>query len=144
MSTYTNSGGWAESTLNTWLNTRFYNGMPIDFQQLVAQVKVSSSIGDQSTEISSSDCYIYIPALYELSPSTMDEPYINEDSTIDFITSSSDRIRYDYTGTAVSYWTRSPNKSSSNYWHYITETGSANAYGQAANEMAIIIEFSLK
>lgn len=146
-STYSNEGGWATSTLNTWLNNRFYNGLPLQIKQLVKQVKVQSSIGNQSNELSTSNCYIYIPALIELNPSTTEEPYINEDSTIEYIVNNSDRIRKDHTGTAVEYWTRSPNVGYTSYFYYIQgvngTSGSVNGFGQPPSEYGVVFEFSI-
>ena len=139
---YSNENGWAGSDLNTWLNARFYNGLPIQIKQLVKQVKVYSSIGSQSSETSSSDCYIYIPALIEVYP-TSDEPYINEDTSIDYMVNNSDRIRKDYTGTAVEYWTRSPNKGYSSYYWYVKADGGTNGFGQPNAEYGVVVEFSI-
>ena len=141
---YNNEGGWASATLNTWLNTRFYNGLPIQIKQLIKQVKVQSSIGSQSTELSTSNCYIYVPALIELSSSTTDEPYVNEDATIEYMVSDSDRIRKDHTGTAIEYWTRSPNKGYTSYFYYVKSDGTTSGFGQpSANEYGVVIEFSI-
>lgn len=142
-SQYTNEGGWANATLNTWLNTRFLSGVPISIRQLIKQVKVSSSIGGQSTEISSSDCYIYVPAIYELSSTMTEEPYSYEDTPIDYMISNDARIRTTNDGTAVSYWTRSPNKEYSAYFYSIRETGATYGYSQGPETKNVVIEFSI-
>lgn len=153
-SSYINTGGWAESDLNKWLNSRFYEGLPISMKQLIKQVKVNSSIGDKSKEITSSDCYIYIPAaveiIYSLSNS---EPYMYEDTAISYMHDAtdgvdSDRIRRWYNGEAIAYWTRSPAYSdstsgSSNYWVSINASGGQYNFTQAPNEYGVVIEFSI-
>lgn len=144
---YSNTGGWGVTTLNTWLNSRFYSGLPIQIKQLIKQVKVISSIGNQSTETSSSDCYIYIPAIIELSDSITSEPYYSEETasnkTIDYMVNNSDRIRTDSSGNATAYWTRSPSATSSQYFYYIKTDGTTSAFGQAPTENGIVIEFSI-
>lgn len=141
---YENTGGWATSTLNTWLNTRFYNGLPIEIKQLIKQVKVNSSVGGQSTEITASNCYIYIPAYIELYPSITSEPYINEDTGIDYMVSSSDRVRTDRNGNASEYWTRSPNKEYTSYYYYVQSNGNVSGFGQPyGTEYGVVIEFSI-
>ena len=123
-------------------------------KQLIKQVKVNSSIGDKSKEITSSDCYIYIPAaveiIYSLSHS---EPYMYEDTAISYMHDAtdgvdSDRIRRWYNGEAIAYWTRSPAYSdstsgSSNYWVSINASGGQYNFTQAPNEYGVVIEFSI-
>ena len=50
----TNDGGWAESTLNTWMNTRIYKAISPLWKALIKPVKVYSSIGNKSTNTSMS------------------------------------------------------------------------------------------
>lgn len=140
---YSSEGGWAKCSLNTWLNTRFYEGLPLSIKQLIKQVKVSSSAGNQSDEITTSDCYIYIPALVEIYSSTNEEPYINEDTSIDYIINNADRVRKDYTGTAVEYWTRSPNYSYESYFYYVNTSGGTSGFGQPPSDYGVVIEFSI-
>ena len=144
---YSNAGGWSSSMLNRWLNNRFYSGLPIQMKQLIKQVKVISSIGNQSMETSSSDCYIYAPAIIELSNAIASEPYYSEETasnkTIDYMTGNNRRIRTNSDGTATAYWTRSPNATSSSYFYYIKEDGSTSAFGQAPTPYGIVIEFSI-
>ena len=140
---YTSEGGWKTSELNTWLNTRFYNGLPVQMKQLIKQVRVNSSIGNQSMEISSSDCYIYIPAVIELSSTINEEPYVNEDSSIDYMLNTEDRIRRDDTGVATAYWTRSPNKNYDAYYYYVAENGGISGFAQPPIDYGVVIEFSI-
>lgn len=108
--TGTTTGGWGEWTLNEYLNNRIYNAFPEKWKQLVKQVKVKSSIGNQSIEIATADCYITIPAAIEMDSAKNTDPYISEGSAIDYFTDNSSRVIYDKDGNAVQYWTRSPNK----------------------------------
>ena len=105
----TNVGGWASSTLNSFLNTRLYNAMPNQIRHLLKKVVVSSTNGSSSTEISSSNCYIAVPALIEVSNSYNTEPYVYEaPSTISYMTSNAMRKRAFLNGTYYGYWLRSP------------------------------------
>lgn len=144
---YSNSGGWASSSLNTWLNTRFYEGIPVQIKQLIQQVKVISSIGGQSTETSTSNCYVYIPSIIELTNSITSEPYYSEETasnkTISYMVNNSDRIRTDANGTAVAYCTRSPNADNAMYYHYVKADGGTSGFGQPTTEYGIVIEISI-
>ena len=151
-STGTNVGGWANTTLNTWLNNRFYNGMPIQIQQLVKKVNVKSNIGNNSQSVTSSACYIYIPAASELvnniSPFN-DVPYISEVDAdpyyIAHMDTQSERVILNSSGEAVDYWTRSPSTGGAGnlYYYYIGTNGSMNQVGQATLARGLVIEFSM-
>lgn len=143
--TNTNAGGWAESNLNSFLNTRLYNSIPIQIKSLMKKVVVWSSIGSQSTEVSSSDCYITIPAVIEMSndSSINIEPYIYEGSTISYMISNNVRKRAYRDGDYHSYWLRSPNVSySNNYIYQVDENGALYGFGTPKTKTGVLIEIS--
>ena len=141
--TTSTTGGWASFSLNQFLNSRFYNAIPVQWKQLIKQVKISSSVGDQSTEVSASNCYIAIPAIYELDGAMNFEPYSYEGSPVSYITSDATRLRKFDGGKANAYWTRSPNASYQNYVWQINADGSENGYQYALYESGILIMFSI-
>ena len=152
---YTNVGGWAVTTLNTWLNSRFYDGLPSQIQQLLKQVKFKSRSGGSSDVITYSLSYIGIPAISELvgakDSTYSSEPYTNEtDGDPDYILhiTPETRIMYDHNNVAVDYWTRSPSDASNGnvYFLYINANGSisiAGTTGASSTERGIVIEFSI-
>ena len=102
-STNTNAGGWASSALNKALNGRLYNAMPTQIKSLIKQVKVYSTVGQNSNALSSSDCYITIPSVVEVDPTMIYEPYNSEGTHISYMTTDESRKRafdggvyYDY------------------------------------------------
>lgn len=141
----TNADGFAESTLNTWLNTRIYNAISPLWKALIKPVKVSSSIGNKSTDTSTSNCRFYIPSLYELDPTQTTEPYISEtNAPISYFTSNEERIKTNtFSSDAESYWTRSPNASVSNWLYSINETGDAYGFSYPSQELGILLMFSI-
>ena len=131
-----NSGGWASYSLNAYLNNRLYNAFSSKWKQLMQQIKVKSSIGDKSTEVSSSDCYIFIPSISELGVNTNEEPYASEGTMISHMASATQRVCYTSYGVAVPYWTRSPSIGTSSSWPYvysINTNGSAQSVTQTTN-----------
>lgn len=152
----TNAGGWAETSLRDWLNTRFYNGLPQFMKQLVKKVRVSSSIGDKSEEISESNNYVYIPSVIEWKhdiernrttedgrTEVTNEPFNSEDAPISFITKAADRIRKDYTDIAVEHITRSPSMNYSSYFYVIDTKGNANQIGTPSSEYGVVVELNI-
>lgn len=138
-----NSGGWASCKLNNRLNSRLYNAIPLQWKQLIKQVQIASSIGDKSTEISTSDCYITIPSVIEVEPSMTTEPYVYEGTSIPYLTTNPTRICSYEDGTAGSYWLRSPNISYSSYYFRVDDGGGLYGYYYAYNEGGIRIMFSI-
>ena len=120
-----NNGGWANYPLNTYLNNRLYGAFSSQWKQLMKQVKVKSSIGNKSTELSSSDCYIFIPSISEIDTGITSEPYASEGTHISHFVSSTSKICHTPDGTAVQYWTRSPNVAYDTYVYRISNTGTS-------------------
>lgn len=119
-----NAGGWAKpTTLNTYLNGRVYKALPIGWRQLVKKVKVPGNVGNVKTDVSTADCYIFIPSAIELDANMSSEPYVYEGTAIDFITTNTSRKRTNPDGEVVSYWTRSPNKDYNAYYNAVNTSG---------------------
>lgn len=123
-----NTGGWATYKLNSYLNTRLYDAIPVQWKQLIKQVQISSSVGNQSIEISTSDCYIAIPAVIEVEPSMTSEPYVYEGTSIPYLTTNQTRICTYDDGTEGPYWLRSPNISYSSYVYRVDSGGGLYGY----------------
>ena len=141
------TGGWASASLNTFLNNRFYESIPVEWKQLIKQVKVSGSLGNKSKEVTTSNCYIAIPSVYELDSSYNYEPYNLEGDTIPFMTSNDTRVRKTLDGVINSYWTRSPNADYANYYFAISgdenSQGSVNGYEYSIYEKGVVLLLSI-
>ena len=141
----TNAGGWAESALNKSLNNRLYNAMPIQIKALMKKVIVWSSVGQNSSELSSSDCYITIPAVVELDSSYTSEPYNSEGTAISYMSTNNARKRAFDGGEYNAYWTRSPAYSSNGWLNYICrvdEYGAVQQITNATTSLGVLIEIS--
>ena len=149
--TSSNTGGWASSSLNAFLNSRLYDAIPTQIKSILKQVTVPSSIGNGSNDISTSECYITIPAAVELSNSSTYQaaPYVNEiaissGKTISYMTSNPMRKRSYDNGSYGTYWTRSPST------YYTTRVVCVDYdgyvydyyYGYASNAYGVLIEIS--
>jgi hypothetical protein len=74
--TNTNAGGWADCSLNKILNSRFYDAIPVQYRLLLKKMCVLSTIGQGSSEVSESGCYVNIPSVYDVDNS--ETSYKNE------------------------------------------------------------------
>lgn len=97
-SSNTNVGGWDSSEERTFLNTRFYYGLEYKWQAAIKQVKINATAGNKSSEIITSNDYIYHPSNSEVG-GNQTEPYLSEGSRISFFTT--DRSRLKFTGVII-------------------------------------------
>ena len=155
-STSSNAGGWASSQLNSFLNNRFYNAIPYQIKALIKKVSVASVAGNNSTDITSSGCYVTIPALYDVNDSPSNDVYKSEvydtNGTIDFMTGEdvdgdgvSDRARtFDGESKSVAYWLRSPaiGTWSNGYVWRVNENGNTEQITQPNSSLGVLIEIS--
>ena len=106
------TGGWASSSMNTWLNTRLPNAISPLWKNLIKEVKVKSFNGDNSTNtILEPKCKFYIPSIYEIDNSYNFAPYNGEtDNTISYMTSDDirKRAKANTPKEYETYFTRSP------------------------------------
>ena len=137
-----NTGGWAESELNKSLNERLYNAIPAQIRALLKKVIVYSSIGNMSTELSSSDCYITIPALIEVDPTQTSEPYNSEGTSISYMNTNDSRKRAFDGGDYNAYWSRTPNVGYANYIWRVDESGQTQGITNATTSLGVLIEIS--
>lgn len=140
--TNSTKGGWANSSLNKSLNTRLYNAMPTQIRALLKQVIVYSSVGEMSSELSSSDCYITIPALIEVDASMNTEPYNSEGTAISYLTTNASRKRTAVGGDYAAYWLRSPNAGYTSYVYRVDENGSPQGFTNTSSNLGVLIEIS--
>lgn len=155
-----NTGGWANSDLNTFLNNRFYNAIPYQIRALIKKVSVASVAGNNSPDIVSSGCYITIPALYDVNdnPSINSIPNLTTDQiksayrsevydangTINFMIDKTTRKRAFDGGDYSAYWLRSPaiGTWTNPYVWSVKADGDTNAINQPTNSLGILIEMS--
>lgn len=144
--TNTNEGGWAESALNRFLNTRLFDAMPTQIKLLTKKVKIKSSVGKMSTTgISESDCYITIPALIEVDSTKTSDPYGSEGTAISYMTTNESRQRTFANGDAGAYWTRSPSIGSwatDYYVNSVQQTGAIQPINAPTSNLGVLIELS--
>ena len=147
-SSNTNDGGWAESSLNTSLNTRLYNAMPTQIKSLLKRVIVKSNDGMDNNaiphyqEVIDSDCYITIPALIEVDSSRTSEPYNSEGTSISYMSNNTARKRAFDGGDYSAYWLRSPNVDYVNYIWRVDENGQTQGITNATTSLGVLIEIS--
>lgn len=145
--TMSKAGGWKETELREWMNTKLFSGVSTLWKQILSQVTVNSI---QNTEtgstnvaqreiVTQSDNYFYLPSLKEvLSNPSYDDIFKKELSNSNLgtypifgdNTENSTRIKK-MNGKATVWWLRTPYYSSEttmstlNYYNAVSPTGEA-------------------
>ena len=153
---------WASSSLNTFLNSRFYNAIPSKIKSLMMKMDVYSTAGGKSTSTTNSGCYVTLPSLYDLDISKADDrnntgyykaEVYDSNKPITIMQTPGDRARAFSDGSYYDYWTRSPNPASTSSNQYVwfvadgkSDNGTTlgNFYGIRTlnTEMGVLIEIS--
>ena len=124
--TNTNVGGWEDSAMRQFCNSRVYDAFPTEWQSIIKQVQIPSTAGNRSTDIIYSKDYVYLPSCVEVF-NTTDDPYASEGKIIPFFNTDTDRIKT-MNGTAKIWYLRSAEVSYTNYFRSVSMQGNINSY----------------
>ena len=139
-----NLGGFSATSLFTFLNERLYAAIPVQWKSLIKRVQVSSSAGNKSSEIITSDCYVTIPAVIEVNSTISKSPYPSEGTPISYMTTNDSRKRGFRDGEVYQYWLRSPNVDYTNYFFSVQTSGEVWGYNSPLYQTyGVLIEISL-
>lgn len=98
-----NAGGWGGNTsteakyqasMHYFMQHKFYPAIPDEIRSLIVQVKVPSTEGNRSTNVTNYDSYVYIPCYREAidNNETKNSPYVSEGSFIGWNTTQMRRV----------------------------------------------------
>jgi len=128
-STNTNSGGWSNSAMYTYLQETVWSYIPDEWKTVITPAKKKSTEGNQSTNILTSIDNLFLLARVEVS-STTSAGYVDEGTLYPIFTDSNSRIKYKVGATSASgWWLRSPGVGSSASFCYVSSGGSAFSNG---------------
>lgn len=97
-----NAGGWGGDTSTTeryqksmhyFMQNKFYPAIPDNIRNLIAQVKVPSTTGSNSTNVSNYDSYVYIPCVRE-EDGQNGTGYVSEGERIPWNTTNGRRLKF--------------------------------------------------
>ena len=131
--TATNEGGWDESEMRTSTMATLLSQLPSDLQGVIKQVNKKATAGGASTSITTSADKLWLLAEVEVDGTTS-AGYADEGEQYEYWktvkdgTVSADRIKYlsNGSGSANSWWLRSPSVSYSTLFRYFYSTGNVN------------------
>ena len=128
--TGTNAGGWDESEMRTSTMATLLSQLPSDLQGVIKQVNKKATAGSQSTSITTSADKLWLLAEVEVDGTTS-AGYADEGEQYEYWktvkdgTVAADRIKYlsNGSGSASTWWLRSPSVSGSTFFRWISSTG---------------------
>ncbi len=91
----TNAGGWPETEMRTWMQSRYYPALPEPLRDMLEQVHISSVgyVDGTNHQIYESDDFVY-PAAYRDFSGSNSEPWIYTGEWIPWFTSNAKRIKF--------------------------------------------------
>ena len=134
--TGTNAGGWDESEMRTSTMATLLSQLPSDLQGVIKQVNKKATAGSQSTSITTSADKLWLLAEVEVDGTTS-AGYADEGEQYEYWktvkdgTVAADRIKYlsNGSGSADSWWLRSPGVSTSVTFRYVASAGGVSHSG---------------
>lgn len=131
--TGTNAGGWDESEMRTSTMATLLSQLPSDLQGVIKQVNKKATAGSQSTSITTSADKLWLLAEVEVDGTTS-AGYADEGEQYEYWktvkdgTVAADRIKYlsNGSGSAHTWWLRSPYVSISTYFRGFGSTGNVD------------------
>lgn len=131
--TGTNAGGWDESEMRTSTMATLLSQLPSDLQGVIKQVNKKATAGSQSTSITTSADKLWLLAEVEVDGTTS-AGYADEGEQYEYWktvkdgTVAADRIKYlsNGSGSADSWWLRSPSVGISTHFRYFSSSGLVN------------------
>lgn len=134
--TATNEGGWDESEMRTSTMATLLSQLPSDLQGVIKQVNKKATAGGASTSITTSADKLWLLAEVEVDGTTS-AGYADEGEQYEYWktvkdgTVAADRIKYlsNGSGSASTWWLRSPSVSNSANFRNFNSTGGVNSNG---------------
>lgn len=130
----TNSGGWSNSDIRTYLNGNFKNGLPDEIKNNLKSISFKSSAGGQSSAITVTDDYIWLPREYEIfgattNAATTEAQYCRQ---YPIFATAAQRIRTN-SGVATRWWEASAYVSTSLHFCAVNTDGSVVGDGASSS-----------
>jgi hypothetical protein len=143
----TNIGGWASTTMRTWLNDEYYNALSNDLQKVIATHHTSYSATYNATKVSYCDDKVWLLSSKEVfgggtatsaGNATFQENLatFNSETQLAYFANGASRVRYN-NKTAIWWWLRS---SCCYNEHYFTNVDTSNSPGNDP-DAAIVTNF---
>lgn len=140
-SSNTNAGGFTGSDMYDWLQSTLLNSLPSDLRAVLKSVNKKTSAGSQSSTINTNAMKIFLFSEVEIFGS-ITYSKSGEGSQYSRFATASSRVKYlsNGSGSAFSWWERSPYGNNSSSFCIVSSSGNANG-GSANNSRGVCFGF---
>lgn len=126
-SSNTNSGGWTNCAMRSTHLPAILNLMPAEVKAAIRDVQKKSSAGNQSSSIQTTNDKLFLLSEIEIFGSTT-YSFAGEGKQYDYYKAGNSKVK-NLSGSAGSWWERSPRSSSSAAFCLVLSNGTADANG---------------
>lgn len=137
-SSNTNSGGWQNSAMRTTHLPAILNLMPAEVKAAIRDVQKKSSAGNQSSSIQTTNDKLFLLSEIEIFGSTT-YSFAGEGKQYDYYKAGNSKVK-NLSGSAHTWWERSPCSSNSTYFCAVNSNGTADA-GTASYSLGVAFGF---
>lgn len=137
-SSNTNSGGWQNSAMRTTHLPAILNLMPAEVKAAIRDVQKKSSAGNQSSSIQTTNDKLFLLSEIEIFGSTT-YSFAGEGKQYDYYKAGNSKVK-NLSGSADSWWERSPRSSTSTHFCLVGSNGVAGA-DNAVNSNGVAFGF---
>ena len=130
-SSNTNSGGWQNSAMRTTHLPAILNLMPAEVKAAIRDVQKKSSAGNQSSSIQTTNDKLFLLSEIEIFGSTT-YSFAGEGKQYDYYKAGNSKVK-NLSGSANTWWERSPYSSGSTSFCFVDSSGSAGASGASGS-----------
>ena len=130
-SSNTNSGGWQNSAMRTTHLPAILNMMPAEVKAAIRDVQKKSSAGNQSSSIQTTNDKLFLLSEIEIFGSTT-YSFAGEGKQYAYYQAGNSKVK-NLSGSAYSWWERSPRSSNSTYFCCVHSNGGAVAYNASTS-----------
>ena len=131
-SSNTNSGGWQNSAMRTTHLPAILNMMPAEVKAAIRDVQKKSSAGNQSSSIQTTNDKLFLLSEIEIFGSTT-YSFAGEGKQYDYYKAGNSKVK-NLSGSASSWWERSPYSSYSTNFCFVDSNGNASADGASYSD----------
>ena len=130
-SSNTNSGGWQNSAMRTTHLPAILNLMPAEVKAAIRDVQKKSSAGNQSSSIQTTNDKLFLLSEIEIFGSTT-YSFAGEGKQYDYYKAGNSKVK-NLSGSAYSWWGRSPRSSDSTRFCLVNSYGTATAFSASGS-----------
>lgn len=127
----TNVGGWNACVMREWLNGVFYQSLPDDLKEVIADRTFKTSIGNQGSALQEATDKIWLPKEWEVfGTTTYAAPTEHTTDTAQFpiYAVASNRVKtYGKSGGSAGWWLSSPNAGGTTSFCLVDASGTAGS-----------------